>query len=108
MPIRRSKYKNVITEVDGIKFHSKKEAARWSVLFLLEKAGKIRNLERQVAFKLEVNGVPICKYIADAVYLEDGEKVVEDVKSEITKKERTYVIKKKLMKAIFSIEIRET
>ena len=108
MPIRRSKYKNVITEVDGIKFHSKKEAARWSVLLLLEKAGKISNLERQTTIKLEVNGHLICRYRPDFCYIENGEKIVEDVKSPATSKEKVFVIKKKLVLAIHGITIRET
>ena len=51
-------------------FASNKEWRRWRELKALEQAGQIRNLRRQVSYRLEVNGKLICKYIADAVYKE--------------------------------------
>lgn len=62
------KYRNKITEVDGIKFHSKMEANRWRELLLLKKAGEVLNLKRQVNFNLVVEGVTVGRYIADFVY----------------------------------------
>ena len=47
-----NKYHAVKTQVDGIIFDSMKEAVRWQELKLLEKAGKIANLERQVPYEL--------------------------------------------------------
>ena len=38
--------------VDGIRFDSLKEARRWADLRLLERAGEIRNLRRQVVVPL--------------------------------------------------------
>lgn len=46
------KYKNQPVKVDGIKFHSKLEAARYQELVLLRKAGQVRNFWRQVPFDL--------------------------------------------------------
>lgn len=100
-----SKYGNVKTEVDGITFHSKREAARYQDLRLLERAGTIKDLQIQVPYLFELNDVKICKYFADFVYSEDGRQVVEDSKGKRTK---DYMIKRKLMKAFFAIEIRET
>ena len=103
-----SKYRNVKTVVDNIKFDSKKEAKRWFDLNMLQKAGVINSLERQKKFKLDVNGQLICTYIADFTYGEGGEFIVEDVKSPASKKLPAYRLKKKLMLAIYGIEILET
>lgn len=104
---KQSKYRNKKTEVDGVVFDSQKEAARWQELKLLERAGKITNLTRQVKFPLDVEGVHIANYWSDFCYDEDGEVVVEDVKSTATKT-RVYLIKKNLMRALYRIAIRET
>lgn len=104
----KSKYKNKKCWVDGLKFDSQKEAARWKQLQLLEQSGRIRNLERQVMFDLVVNGTRICGYRADFVYEERNgwwRDVVEDTKG---KRTNEYLIKKKLMLACHGIEIRES
>jgi len=107
---KRSKYGNKRTEIDGQSFDSKKEARRAQELRLLAASGAISHLDFQRVFKLIVNEHHICKYIADFCYYDNatGEYIVEDVKSEITKKNAVYVMKKKLMRAIHGIEIRET
>ena len=46
------KYRNKKVEVDGILFDSKKEANRYMELKLLEKAGEITDLKRQVRYEL--------------------------------------------------------
>lgn len=46
-------------------------------------------------------------YTADFVYNENGRNIVEDVKSEITRKERDYIIVRKLMRYLLKINIRE-
>lgn len=113
------KYRNEPIVVDGIRFDSKKEAARWQELKLMERAGEISELRRQVQIRLDVGGGHICTYVADFQYQEkltDGtwntdatwRNVVEDVKSQATRKLPAYRIKKKLVKALFGIEIRET
>lgn len=89
---KASKYRNVPTEIDGIRFDSKREASRWCELKLLLTAGAIRNLERQVRFRLTADIV----YVADFVYWDDGteQQVIEDSKGVRTKE---YRLKKRLM-----------
>lgn len=107
-----SKYNSKKTVVDGQKFDSKKEARRYQELLLLEKAGEIKNLCRQVKFVLipsqrDENGKVVereCSYKADFTYEEGIKTVVEDVKGYRTKE---YIIKRKLMLYQFGIRIRE-
>lgn len=110
-----SKFGNKKYSIDGIKFDSKKEADRYCELRMLERAGQISDLKLQVPFILipaqyrEVNGKNkcverACTYIADFVYTENGERVVEDVKGFKTE---TYKIKRKLMLYKFGIRINE-
>lgn len=102
----RAKYGNKKTIVDGIKFDSIAEAARYGALKLMISAKMITDLELQKRYKLEVNGELICTYVADFVYRFCGSSVIicEDVKGTKTP---VYNLKKKLMKAIHGIEIRE-
>ena len=102
-----SKYKNRKTVIQGITFDSKKEANRWVRLKAMEASGAITGLRRQVTYTLAVNETLIASYIADHVYVESGLLVVEDVKSEITRKLPVYRLKRKLMRAIHGVEIRE-
>ena len=102
------KYRNVPVVVDGLRFDSKAEARRWVVLRLLEKAGEIRDLRRQVTYPLIVNGVKVGSYRSDFDYVWiDGRRVVEDVKSRFTKKLPMYQLKKKLMRACWGVDISE-
>lgn len=101
---KQSKYKNVKTEVDGVVYDSAREAKRHGELQLMERVGQISNLRRQVSYELKVGGVLVAKYIADHVYDEGGAEVVEDSKGIRT---RDYAIKRKLMKALYGIAIRE-
>ena len=103
----RHKYGAIATTVDDIRFDSKAEARRYQELKLLERAREIRNLELQVTFPLVVNGVKIADYRCDFRYVNSftGEMVVEDVKGKIV---QPYPIKKKLMKALYNIDIVET
>jgi hypothetical protein len=90
-------------------FDSRKEAQRAQQLMLLERAGAIHTLRRQVRFEL----VPACgdelpaSYTADFTYYEDGRYVVEDCKSEPTRKLQAYVLRRKLMNWRHGIRIRE-
>ncbi len=102
---KKSKYKNTATLVNNIRFHSAREAKRYTELLLLRKADKIKLLTLQVKYPFVVNGVKICSYIADFVYDKDGEIIVEDCKGFRT---QSYVIKRKLMKALYDIDILET
>jgi hypothetical protein len=102
---RRHKYNAVRTIVDGKNFPSKAEAQRYTNLRLLERDGQIVNLRTQVSFKLPVNGVEICRYIADFMYeTKEGRTVVEDVKGYLISAE--FRIKRKLMQAIHNITVR--
>jgi hypothetical protein len=99
-PVR--KYKNRITFVDGLRFDSAAEARRWSELKLLERAGDITNLKRQVQFACEVNGEPVCKYIADFTYSRGKEHIVEDTKGVET---ALFRLKAKLMHACHGVTV---
>lgn len=93
MPVARSKYRNVKTVVDGIRFDSKREADHWLGLRAREQAGEITDLRRQVRFPLycpefdaEGNVMPghclqVAEYIADFTFLEAGKLVVIDAKA---------------------------
>jgi len=103
---KKSKYGNKKTEVDGIVFHSQREADRWAILKLLVKAGEIGFLERQVPYELNEGGTHSLKYYADFRYItKDGEQVVEDSKGAKTK---VYLKKRRLIKKIYGITIKET
>lgn len=106
-----SKYHNVKTEIGGRVFDSKKEANRYQELAMLQKAGIVKNLECQKRFLI----IPKTKdersvyYVADFVYELDGRKICEDVKSCITRKNTTYIIKRKLFKHLYpDWEFKET
>ena len=96
------KYRNKPCVVDGVRFDSRAEAKRWRELKLLEGAGLITQLQRQVPFRLMVEGVQICKYIADFCYLERFDQAVsEDVKQPATARNAAYRIKLKLARALY-------
>ena len=107
-----NKYHSKKITIDGETFDSRREAKRWEELKLLERAGEIQDLRRQVKFELipsqKVNGKVAeraCTYVADFVYTENGETVVEDSKGFRTD---TYKIKRKLMLYVHNVQIRET
>ena len=108
-----SKYGNRKTVVDGIQYDSVREAKRGAELRLMERTGIISDLQRQAKYTL----IPAQKrggrtverpvtYIADFQYTENGETVVEDVKSPATRTPQ-YIIKRKLMLWEFGIQVRE-
>lgn len=131
--MRRRKYGNTKIMVDGIQFDSKREAARYQQLKLLERAGRITALQTQVkyvliptqreaSFEVYKSGPNKgrrkpgkvleceCSYIADFVYTQDGETVVEDVKGYRDPASAGYakfVIKRKLMLERYGIRIKE-
>lgn len=72
--------------MDFLYFDSNGEAKKWAELQLLERAGVIKDLQRQVAFPLMAHradglGVKVGEYIADYVFERDGEIVIADYKS---------------------------
>lgn len=101
-----SKYRNQAVVVDGMRFASKSEAQRWCELDLLQKAGEITDLKRQVIFTCEVNGEVVTKYVADFVYRKNGRRIVEDRKG--AKETALFRIKAKLMHACHGIDIEIT
>jgi hypothetical protein len=96
-----SKYKAKKTEVDGITFDSKAEAKRYQELKLLERGGAIKNLSLQPRFMLQEGFINLhtgkkeraIEYVADFMYSEGSETIVEDVKG---MKTSDYKIKRKL------------
>ena len=120
--IRTSKYGNRKAYAMGRQFDSKKEARRYAELKLMEQAGVITDLQKQVKFVLiptqrepETIGArggihkgklleKECSYIADFVYKQDGVTIVEDTKGFKTP---DYLIKRKLMLYIHDIRIHE-
>jgi Protein of unknown function (DUF1064) len=101
------KYRNRKVEYKGMTFDSVKEHKRFVELEWMQKTGAISELQRQIVYPIVVNDNLICKYIADFVYRVGTDTIVEDVKSKITKKLSTYIMKKKLMAAVWGITIKE-
>ena len=121
-----SKYHSKRTEIDGILFDSKKEAQRYQQLKLMERAGVICDLKRQVKYELipsqYIGGKcveravtyvsdfeyyllkPVKSVMVDPTARTIGEHIVEDVKGVHTK---DYVIKRKLMLYKYGIKITE-
>lgn len=101
-----SKYRNQKIEHDGFVFDSKKEFRRYLDLRAEQQAGTIEALRCQVDFPVVVNGVEVCRYVADFTYRRAGREVVEDVKSEITRRIPVYRLKRKLLAAL-GVEVDE-
>ena len=100
-----NKYNARKTHLNGHTFDSQREARRYQDLLLLERAGRIHSLRLQVPFSLEVAGAQIGKYVADFVYIENDEEVIEDSKGYRTP---LYRWKKKHVEAQFNVKIKET
>ena len=107
-----SKYHNRKVTQGGETLDSVKEYRRFCELRLLERAGAVTDLRRQVKFELipaqRVDGKVVeraCSYVADFVYMENGQQVVEDAKGMRTQE---YRLKRKLMLWVHGIRIRET
>lgn len=125
---QRRKYGNhehkIIFKGQEVTFDSKKEARRAKELELLEKAGEISDLQIQKVFELQPRFKHAGKvyrpitYIADFYYYDETPDcrhcqdpitrwVVEDVKSEATRKDKVYQMKKKMMLYVQHREIKE-
>jgi len=95
----RSKYGNIRTEVNGIKFASKKEAGRYMELAMLQKAGYVDWFICQPRFNLP-GGI---KYYADfLVVWKDRQTGIEDVKGYDT---RVSKMKRKMVEDLYPITI---
>lgn len=107
------KYRNQPVVIDGVRFDSVREAKRWQELKMLESAGKISQLERQVPYELahavrlsgEKRLKPAIRYVADFRYFdcEEYAYVVEDTKGHQTE---AFRIKRHLMKSVHGIDVR--
>lgn len=85
-------------------FDSKAEQKQYICLLKALHSGKITDLQRQVRYRLEINGIHICDYIADFEYKDcEGKKHVLDVKGFTT---AGFRLKRKLMEAIHGIKIK--
>ncbi len=102
---RRAKYGNRPLRCHQGQMHqSTLEARRCDELHLMQGAGLVRDLRTQELFRLEVNGIHVCSYIADFVYFDNerGAQVVEDTKGVVTE---TFRLKAKLMEAVHGITV---
>ena len=102
--MKPSKYRNQPTEIDGIRFASKKEARRYQDLKLLERAKEIENLTLQPRYPLTVSGLHVCTYVGDFQYdeVKSGRRVTEDAKGVKTD---AFRIKAKLFHALYGREV---
>lgn len=107
--VKQSKYGNKKVTENGETFDSVKEYGRWKELLLLERAGEISGLFRQVKIELipKTDKFKAISYIADFTYIDKrtGQRVYEDCKG---MKTEVYKIKKKLLYWRHGIEIKET
>lgn len=109
----RNKFNARKTVVDGITFDSAREARRYQELKLMERAGEIIGLRRQVRFELipafDCGGKHYrpATYIADFVYTDckTSAEVVEDCKGYRT---GVYRLKAKLFAHRYGVSILET
>lgn len=120
----KSKYGNKKAKHDGMVFDSRRERNRYIILSALQRAGEISDLRMQVTYELlpaiyetvekqmktKTKMVQRCAqravhYVADFVYKDkEGNEVVEDAKGMRTKE---YLLKKKMMRALLGIQIKE-
>ena len=107
---RRNKFNARRTTIDGITYHSAREAKICHEFRLMERAGEIQWLELQPKYEFTVNGEVIGSYTADAKYFDmrkgdqHGWHVV-DVKSPATAKLPAFKRNVKLMMACHGIEV---
>lgn len=105
---RQSMFKAIPTQTaDGQKFKSILESAFYNRMWVLQKAGEVQLIEREVRYELIVNGVFLAAYLLDfRITYTDGRIEYVDCKSTATKTP-IYMIKKGLMLALYGIELKE-
>ena len=99
---KRNKYGAVKTQVDGIWFDSKAEAAYYDDLKLRQAAGLIVLQKVHPQFPIVYNSAVICIVELDFQYLENGTTVYTDVKGKDNDLSR---LKRKLVEAFYSIVV---
>lgn len=97
----KHKFRAIPTELDGIKFASRKEAKRYRELRLLEKSGELLFFLRQVPFHLPANVKYVCDFLC---FWKDETVTIEDVKGIKTS---LYILKKKQVEATYPVKIME-
>lgn len=103
-PQKRRKYGNQPTERGGMQFDSRHEADCYDELMLRVRSGELLGVVCQVPFQLPGGVI----YLADFVALNaDGRFTVMDAKSEATRRDKVYRLKKRQMKNCLGIEIQE-
>lgn len=103
---KRRKYGNDPTYVDGKRFDSKHEAEVYLDLMYRYRSGELKCVIRQVRFDLA--DAEKLQYVADFVTIDPDMRVnVLDAKSKATRENKVYIIKKKLMREKYGIEIEE-
>lgn len=114
---RHHKYNAVAVTVDGHRFPSKREAKRYGELKMLERAGKISDLNCQPRFAILINGEYVkirskgypngrrCSAVMDFDYSQKGKYIIEDVKSAATDTPVSK-LKRALVEAIYGVEVR--
>jgi len=101
---KRSKYGAVRTLVDGIWFDSKKEAARYMALKILQQVGQVLWFSIQGQFILPSGVVYKCDFI---VAWPNGSVTIEDVKGGNATKTKTYRLKRRQVESIYRVKITE-
>lgn len=109
-----NKYHNKKCIYKDMTFDSKKERDYYVILEMMLKNKQITDLKTQVKFELQpsfkFNGKTIrsISYIADFTYIDKKNKLhIIDVKSEATKKDKVYRLKKKIFQYKYNLEIEE-
>lgn len=98
-----NKYRNIKTAYKNINFDSKKEMNRYVYLKDQERKRMIVDLELQKrfvlqeSFKHEGQTYRKIEYVCDFYYYDGLHWIIEDVKSDFTRKNPVYRIKKKLL-----------
>ena len=124
--IKRSKYGNRKVTIEGINFDSEREAKRYSILKEHQNKGDISDLKLQVVYELipaikelktvvlktktiqkEVTIQQAITYRCDFTYVKDEKLIVEDVKISPKMLPPEYKLKKKLLRYVHGIDIRE-
>ena len=113
---RSGKIRHDSCTADGYKFDSRKELERYRALRLLERGGAVTDLKVHPRYEIiptlrSLDGRVIFRsahYTADFSYkTPDGRLVVEDVKSEFTRREKDYILRRKLMLMVNGIYVEE-
>jgi hypothetical protein len=94
--------------LDGIVFASKIEMERYAVLKQMEDVGLITDLRCQPFWDVEIDGMHLCRYTADFDYRdEQSNYVIEELKTDGTRKDASYRLRRKAAELAFGIIVTE-